>query len=157
MRSLLIPPSCFALALALGLAGPSNGAADQSPESLYGQATAAMEAGRIPQARELFERIVMDHPDFYAAYPSLWIAVGKTSDPDDTLDRVRRDLAALVRVPRRERDDDFYYAVMQGNDWLGDTGRIDAWRREAVSRRPRGRIARRARFKAAEEEKDPGK
>ncbi len=157
MRSLAIPPSCLALTLALGLAGPSSGAADQSAESLFGQATAAMQAGRIMEAREKFERLVRDHPDFYSAYSSLWTTVGKTSSPDDTLDRVRLDLAALDGVPRRERDDGFYSAVMEGNDWLGDTGRIETWRREAVKRLPRGRIARRTRIKAAGEEQDPGK
>src|SRR5207245_6606660 len=98
-----------------------------------------------------------DHPDFYTAYSLLWTTVGKTSSPDDTLNRVRLDLAALDGVPRRERDDAFYSAVMEGNDWLGDTARIEAWRREAVKRLPRGRLARRAYIKAAGEEEDPGK
>ncbi|PYT15047.1 MAG: hypothetical protein DMF51_07380 [Acidobacteria bacterium] len=155
MRSPVTRPWRVALVLALGLAGPSDRAADRAAESLYAQATGAMETGRVTQAREIFERLVEDYPDFYTAYPSLWIAIGKTSDPDDTLDRVKQDLAGLARVPRRERDDDFYDAVMQGNDWLGDTDRIEAWRREAVTRRPTGRIARAARLKAAREEKDP--
>ena len=122
--------------------------------SLYDRALKADSQGDFPEARAILDGLVRDHPEFYKAYPERWSVIGHMNDRKATSAVVQRDLEALETIPKGRRDDDLYDALIEGSDWLGQSERKENWRREAIARLPKGRIACLARLQAAEEEGD---
>jgi peroxiredoxin len=144
------------LVLGLSLRIAVSGQSDRTA-ALFEEAVAAINAARYSEAQEKLDRIIRNDPGFYKAYPKRWAVLGKLREVETIKIEIRKDVELLEQVPPRKRNDDLYFALMEACDWLADAACRETWRREAISRLPRGRVEQATRLDAAWKEKDPAK
>lgn len=109
---------------ALGILEPLRGSSDPETQNAVGIALA--DAGRLPEAREVFEKILDADPGDAVTHQNLGIALLKGGDAPGALQRFERALAITEKLPRA------WNARGVAEARLGDeAGAITSWRRAA--------------------------
>lgn len=143
------------LLLSLAAGAASTARAEDTPSVMHDEARDHLYEGRIDEAAELLQRLVDEHPEYYASYSDYWIALGRISDAETMREHVRASLERFERVPSEQRPEDLYHAAMEAARYLDAKEREEAFRAEAVERYPRGLTAQSARLAAARRAEPP--
>jgi peroxiredoxin len=108
-----------------------------------------MSAATAPEAEATLKTLLAAHPDSYKAYDLYWRALKIQRKETELRASAGEAMAALGKVPKRKRSEEYYSAVLHGCSILGDKDQTERVKKEAIRRFPRGSLARNARLREA--------
>ncbi|MEO6391530.1 MAG: TlpA disulfide reductase family protein [Pyrinomonadaceae bacterium] len=159
----------FVASICLAQTGPTSAVVRDDPGSMpssrpalsASSATALFETavrnynnGKFWEARTILEDLLALAPDHYLAHSLYWDTIERTVDTAGKRTAVRDSLAKLQAVPDERRSEEFFTAYIRAYNILGDTKQAAELTITAVSRFPRGEMAKRKLLEDVRQEAD---